>query len=447
MWIAALIEDLASADDAARSAAEQALVEAGAAAVPALIDELCRTPPRVDPIDTGAVLARIGQPAFTPLADVMTHHREHRVRREARFALSWMRLADLTPYAEALCHPNPRVRIQAARGLGRGGDRALPHADGLLELLGDADRDVRAEAVAAAAALGPELVPALLRIRADGPVRRRRGALTALAGIDPGAIGERDRTVLARLIRIKSHAQQPTPMRLCGTWLALHTTDQADVLAALDLSDAQPVTLRLGAAAWQHDQHLDASAAMDHRLHGRVYVTPAVDGWTLVFGLPTALAHATGPDSWAEAARHVCATLSARFGAAHLYGTACTDGWTAWCLAEHGTVLRYFEADGQSLGPRHPAEEGFLLPGEDPGLPADAYAGIDVTDPDAYLARRAELAEQYAIPETCHATDIAAATSVDPSAFGPHTRMSGQAVLALTACGRAHGTTPGALAL
>ncbi len=233
--------------------------------------------------------------------------------------------------------------------------------------------------------------------------------------------------------------------QLCGTWLAVRTTDQAAVLAALDLSDAQPVTLRLGAAAWQRDQHCDSSATMDHRLHGQVYVTPAVDGWTLVFGLPTALAHTTSPDSWARAARDVCASLSARFGATHLYGMACGGGWTVWCLAEQGTVRRYYEADGQRLGPRHPAEEGYLLPDEEPELPADAYAGIDPTDPDAYLNRRAELAERHAFPQTCYADDIAAATSVDPGGFGPHTVMTGQAVLALTACGREFGTAPGAL--
>ncbi|BCJ75704.1 hypothetical protein CS0771_52480 [Catellatospora sp. IY07-71] len=444
MWNAALIEDLASTDEAVQRAAEQALVRAGAAAVPALIDELGRTPPRVDRIVTGALLARIGAPAFTPLTDVMTRHRERQVRRTARFALNWMRLDDLTPYAEALSHPNPRVRIQAAIGLERAGERALPSATALLELLGDPDADVRRHAVAAVTSLGPQAVPALLRVRAGGPGRRRAAALTALAGIDPAAIAERDRAALARLIRIKSRTEQPEPMRPCGMWLALHTTDQAAVLAALDLSDAQPVTLRLGTAAWWHDQHADA-ATMDHRLHGRVFVTPAVDGWTLVFGLPTVLAHATDPGSWSRAARDLCATLSARFGAAHLYGMACTDGWTVWCLAEQGTVLRYFEADGERYGPRHPAEDGFLLPGERPDLPADAYVGVDPADPDAWAARRADLAERHAIPETCHATDIAAATSADPSAFGPHTRMTGQAVLALTPCGREHGTTPGAL--
>lgn len=238
------------------------------------------------------------------------------------------------------------------------------------------------------------------------------------------------------------------PVHLCGTWLAIRATDQAAVLAALDLSDPVPVSMRQGEAAWNRDHHAWDLARDDHRGHARVYVTPAVDGWTLVFGTLPDAAHVEADDrgAWARRVQALCARLSARFGAAHLYGMSCGDAWTMWCLAEAGTVRRYYEAGtGERLGEPHPAEDGYRLPDDDEGLPADAYDGIDPADASAVLARRAELYERHALPDVCYATDIAAQTSADPSAFGPHTAVSGQALLALTACGREHGIPPGPL--
>ncbi len=222
-------------------------------------------------------------------------------------------------------------------------------------------------------------------------------------------------------------------MHLCGTWLAIRTGEQESVLVELGLSDPVPVTIGQGEAAWNRDHH---SWDRDHQDRpARVYVSPVTDGWTLVFGdLPGSAPPAAG--SWARDVQALCARLSARFGAAHLYGMSCGGPWTMWCLAEAGTVRRYYDAQtGERLG-SHPAEDGYRLPDEDEGLPPDAYDGIDADDIDAVMARRAELYERLALPEVCYATDIAALTSVDPSTFGPHTRVSGQGVLALTAHGR-----------
>ncbi|GAB4054274.1 hypothetical protein [Catellatospora paridis] len=225
------------------------------------------------------------------------------------------------------------------------------------------------------------------------------------------------------------------PVHLCGTWLAISTDDQAAVLTGLDLSDPVPVTMRQGESAWNRDHH--SWDRDDHRRPARVYVTPVLDGWTLVFGDVPGSAH-LAEGSWARRAQALCARLSARFGAAHLYGMSCGDPWTMWCLAEGGEVQRYYETGtGERIG-SHPAEDGYRLPDEDEDLPPEAFDGIDPADADAVMARRAELYERYALPEVCYATDIAALTSVDPSTFGTHTRVSGQGVLALTALGRAH---------
>jgi hypothetical protein len=49
--------------------------------------------------------------------------------------------------------------------------------------------------------------------------------------------------------------------------------------------------------------------------------------------------------------------------------------------------------------------------------------------------------------ELCDACAFAARASVDPASLGPHTRVEGHGLLALTAYGREHGHPPGALAI
>lgn len=146
--------------------------------------------------------------------------------------------------------------------------------------------------------------------------------------------------------------------------------------------------------------------------------------------------------------RQRCTDLSRRFGSAQWYGMSCGDGWTAWCVAEGGEVVRHYdaydaEATGDS-GPAHPAEAGYLLPHQD-GFPDHTFDGVDTTDHEAVAARYAQVKEELRIPDTCYAKDVAARLSVDPGALGARTRVSGQGVLALTACGREHGHPAGAL--
>jgi len=80
------------------------------------------------------------------------------------------------------------------------------------------------------------------------------------------------------------------PMFLHGSWFALPTRDQGAVLAAFGLSDAVPVTMRRGAEAWSADRSTWAPRPL-HHLCRRMYVTPVVDGWTLVFGEVPVVAH------------------------------------------------------------------------------------------------------------------------------------------------------------
>jgi hypothetical protein len=287
----------------------------------------------------------------------------------------------------------------------------------------------------------------LLQARAGGGPGRRT-ALTALAetgGWD--ALDARDQELVERLIRVKISVEMLAPMHLCGSWFAIRSADQGAVLAAFGLSDARPVTMRLGESAWNYDHHRWTGRA--HAQCARMYVTPQLDGWTLVFGSLPEVAHAeraASDNRLRRSAQERCRELSARFGAAHWYGASCGDDWTAWCLAESGSIVRYYDAfePGDQVGPAHPAESGYLLPHED-GFPDGALGGVDPNDTEAFLARYLQVKEELAIPDTAHATTVAARASVNPATLGPLTSVTGHGLIAATACGRDLPSPPGAL--
>jgi HEAT repeat protein len=440
MDIGSMIADLGAHDPEQRQAAADRLVAAGAPAVEPLVAALHgpvdgRTPGYV------AVLQRIGEPAFAPLVAALARYDAPRgyegapsravaigrallglrirgrdgfvplLRDENRCLRSWACVAIGAAGADAARHlpallplladEDPNVRWSACRAVGALTDASSPHLPALLALLADPADPVRAEARTVLSACGPSLTPVLRELRRT-PGRHRRYALAALAetvgwdGLD-GA----DQALLRRLMRTRIAHEVPEPFEPDGQWYAIPTDDQAAVLDALDLSDPVPVTMRYGAAA----------AAGQYPMGGAVaYVTPVLDGWTLAFTADVQL------DRTAE--------LSRRFGLAHAYLSwddvhGCGDA-TGWCIAERGDVVRCYlhQADYlEEIGAPHPAERGRVLPHEDDG----------------------------ADDEVCTAADIAAELSVDPAALGPHTRVAGQPVLALTEDGRQHGVERGAL--
>ncbi|MFA1538284.1 HEAT repeat domain-containing protein [Actinomadura monticuli] len=440
MEIQALIEQLAGPE---QKAAADALVEIGAPAVDPVLDVLCDEESPVDWGTSASVLRRIGRPALAPLIEAMAAAPTAEVARRCGWAHSGLTIDDLSEFVPGLRHPSPKVRANSAYVLQLKGTDALPHAPALIALLDDPDPDVRQRAIWALTELGPDVVPLLQDVRRSTTSGRlRRPALEALAEVaGPAGLDDRDLAAVRRLIRIKRATETPEPMHLCGTWFALPTGDQKAVLDAFELSDAEPVTMRLGASAWNSDHHGRGSG---HHRCSRAYVSPSLDGWTLVFGSP----FHSGEDFDAEELTDRCRTLSTRFGAAHWYGASCGDGWTAWCVAEHGEIVRYYDVyeEDDQIGPPHPAEEGYVLPHTDP-FPDDAFDGIGIGDSDAFRARYEQVKADLNIPDECHATTFAARASVDPSSLGADTDVQGHAVLALTACGREHGHPRGALEL
>ncbi|ANS66017.1 hypothetical protein SLINC_3793 [Streptomyces lincolnensis] len=470
---AALTDRLAGSLEDTR-AARDALVEQGVGVVAPVLDVLCDEESPVEWTVSGDVLCRIGEPALLPLAEAAASARAARspeVARRIAWATARLEVDDPGVYVPLLKHPHATVRELALSVL-RHQDKAAPRrfADPAVPLLGDPAPEVRRQAVLLFEAMGAETaVPLLRRIRrrpAPAP-GIRAGALEALAAVaGPAVLDRRDLAAWRRLTRIKRRTEIPEGMHVCGSWYAVPSTDQDAVLDAFGLADPEPVTLRTGAAAWNQDHHGWHRTRTHHKC-ARVFVSPALDGWTLVFGESSEDTHRIGDADDPEKAqgpvvRRRCADLGRRFGAAQWYGMSCGDGWTAWCIAEGGEVVRHYdvfeagEREGERQGergrsrpvgagaPAHPAEAGYLLPHLD-GFPDGAFDGVDLMDFEAYLARRRQVMDEFGIPETCHATDIAARLSVDPGSLGPHTRVTGSGVLALTACGREHGHPEGAL--
>lgn len=444
-----MIEQLAAPDLETRRAAGDALVAMGAGAVEPVLAVLRDETSPVYWGDSASVLRRLGDPAFEPVLATILSSDTDEVRRRASWVFSAMEVSDLASYADVSAHPDPSIRSMAAHALQSAGSAALPFAPALVPLLTDADEDVRQRAVWAFAGIGPEVIPLLRQVRRSAAPQRRQ-ALTALAEVGGwDALDAADQRIVERLIAVKLRDEKPSSMHLCGGWYALPTTDQGAVLEAFGLSDSRPVTMRLGESAWNSDHH-GSTVEHEHGKCARMYVSPVLDGWTLVFGNPPESAHSTEADAESgrrQDIRSRCAELSGVFGAAHWYGASCGDGWTAWCLAEHGRVIRCYDAfePEDQIGTAHPAEDGYLLPHEDGGFPDGWTDGLDLSDPEALVERCEQIKRDFAIPDQCHATDIAARVSVDPSELGERTSVLGHGVLALTACGRRHGTPPGAL--
>jgi hypothetical protein len=466
-----LVEALTGRGEDPRTARD-ALVARGAEVVFGVLEVLCDEQSPVNWAYPGEVLSRIGEPALVPLVDAVVSAASPEVERRAGWALGGLQVEDMTVFLPLLEHPHPHVRVSALTAFQGRAQSALPFTDRLLPSLGDPVEEVRRRAVTACAALGAGAVAALRRIRrvpARGP-RLRAGALEALAAIGgPAALDSEDLDALRRLTRIKQHTEVPERMHLCGSWYAVPCADPWAVLDAFDLGDAQSVTLRTGAAAWNHDRH-NWRRAHGHEACARAFVSPVLDGWTLVFGQPSQDAHrmedaddACRDEIMADVVRERCAELSDRFGAAQWYGMSCGDSWTAWCIAEAGEVVRFYDAfsaeedsdegdgdegDGDELGdrqPGHPAEAGYLLPHQRGSFPDDLFDGVDPSDIAALDSRYRQVKEELGIPDTCYAVDVAARLSVDPGSLGPGTTVAGHGVLALTACGREHGHPAGAL--
>jgi hypothetical protein len=213
-----------------------------------------------------------------------------------------------------------------------------------------------------------------------------------------------------------------------------------------------------------------------------MFVSPVLDGWTLVVGTPVSddelAEHRREPSNDEDeidedehgARQRRCVELSRRLeSTVYWYGAEIGEDWTAWCLAENGTLFRYFYDDFRMHEPAVEVgeplfAEGGLHPPTAPGIgdllrehaPPEVVEYFIVSEPDIDLYLGSGDDDEYRkdkeawfdevqawltqagveIPQIRHALVIARRTSVDLSELGPGTGVAGSGVLALNACGR-----------
>jgi hypothetical protein len=368
------------------------------------------------PPDRGGVLwdcyEYFGVEALEPLIQRLRCELTGQDRTRVLYAIGKLNVPDRSVLLPYLAHADAAVREGGLKGFEGHREAVLEHKEAIARLLSDPVEDVRIGAYNALGSGGWDILEFVKRVRRTAPSPHARNYLREMLlemvgfqGMDAG-----DQAAIRRFIDIRAVGEQPEPMHLCGTWTAIPTLDQGAVLDALDLSDPMPVTMRLGAGAWNRDHH----DWYEHDDCRRTYVSPAFDGWTLVFGKSPRVAHASGDKEHRDALCDEVVRLSARFGEAHWYGASCGDGWTAWCLARDGKIVRFFD----NFDEAEESEES------DESEEADGAGG---TEDDLY------------------STDVAARHSINPEQLGPHTRVLGRGVLALTSCGRERGAPTGAL--
>ena len=330
--------------------------------------------------------------------------------------------------------------------------------------------------------LGPGVAGILRQIRRTN-LPGRRAALLTLADLGWDEVDPADRAIIHRLMRIQriNEVAEPVPDP-SGTWYAIPTTDQVALLEAFDLCEPVEVSLRAGFAMWdpahrgrmrwQRRSLKWARSAMP-RVHAfeypEVFVTPALDGWTLVLTDDEVLDEAGDvPDDAYDRDKHAhrrCAELSRRFGTAHWYNNPADYEiypYAGWCIAENGAIVyhaRYdrvlSHGDEVQIGPGEctfkelrawldahscnkrlpPAPHSVVPPnmwkrldhiattGTDPGEDYKMNKYTDTRERNRPLPKRIK----FGVPR------IAQRLSVGLETLGPHTRIEGTGVLAVRA--------------
>ncbi|MEU4540415.1 hypothetical protein AB0G15_36800 [Streptosporangium sp. NPDC023825] len=211
----------------------------------------------------------------------------------------------------------------------------------------------------------------------------------------------------------------PEPVWTCwNCWIAVPTGDQTGVMEILGLSPLRPITFAEAQEVIDADGHSELG---DHEYLLRVFVTPEVDGWTLILG------------AWCdpydnerrEDVLQLCKALSTRYGAAQAYYYGAQGDGSAWLIAEHGIVVRRYAATGE------PDDELFTL--GDP-LALEQARRLELGLPAGRDLRTAssEQIDEWKWVAFELAPEIAAAYGVSPFTLTHKTQVRGTGMLALT---------------
>jgi hypothetical protein len=218
---------------------------------------------------------------------------------------------------------------------------------------------------------GPAIVPELQRIRRQGPGRLRAAALEVLvqmAGED--GLHPADLAAAERLVQIKAPSEPFLNISLCwDAWMCIRGGDQRGIMSTLGLTPVRPATFALANTVVS-----DSTADPD----GLVFVTPQLDGWTVVAGGWCDPQHGER----GEEVRHLVEQLSRQYGEAHAYSLTEYDDESDWLIARAGrTVRRYSETvPAWAIGQPLPVERRHLEALGVTGSPEELHATRETDD-------------------------------------------------------------------
>ncbi len=202
-------------------------------------------------------------------------------------------------------------------------------------------------------------------------------------------------------------------------------------MEVLGLAQPRPVTFALANDVVDSDSH--GGTAADFGPLARVFVTPELDGWTLVIGRwcsPVV-------DERSEDVLRLCTALSARYGQAQAYYFGWQGDGSAWIVAEDGAVVRRYCETGDG-------EDELLTLGEPLPFERARRAELGLSPEWDAAEENEDDEDEWKWAAHDMAPEIAKALGVSPLAITPDTPVRGTGVLALTPYGVAHGVPPGA---
>ncbi|MFB8089095.1 hypothetical protein [Streptomyces sp. NPDC055992] len=285
----------------------------------------------------------------------------------------------------------------------------------VIPFLNAPDSSTRYTAAQTVRAIGAGSGPVLAGIRRNGPSRLRRHALTALAVIgEADLLDERDRRALQRLIRVKAALDTPEALP-DHQWIAVPGATYEGLFEAMGLHDRIPCTLSMGLSAAENDSVDVTDPDGTRHTAYRVFVTPELDGWRLVYA-NTPLS----PAVWKYT--DVIERISAACGQAQFFAQDEQSDSMIWAVALDGVLRRRYWRN------ELPEWEGDPMDWEEP-----------LTDED-----HAEEHEPNATTEA-DTNGAAWALSLVPEDIDEDTTLRGHGWLAISRAGVGHTAFAGAL--
>lgn len=218
---------------------------------------------------------------------------------------------------------------------------------------------------------GPAIVADLQHIRRNGPGRLRAAALEILVNVvGEAGLHPADLAAAERLVRIKAPSEPFVNMMLCwDAWMCVRSGDQQAIIAALGLTPLRPATFDLAASV--------VSDSLDDP-DGPVFVTPELNGWTVVAGRWCDPAN----EVRAEPVRRIVEQLSGVYGQVQACFLTEYSDCSAWLVAEHGRTIRRYSEDSPALaiGLPLPVERRYLDEQGITGSPEALYGDDDMAD-------------------------------------------------------------------